>query len=74
MVLSGAKAPSPVIVPIELCTVIEGQLYKKKLPNHLTADAVRFSTLKPGDRLDRIVRNGQSPVRGINLIQTTTYH
>jgi eukaryotic translation initiation factor 2C len=30
--LSGAKAPFPVIIPIELCTILPGQLYKKKIP------------------------------------------
>ncbi|KAG5653267.1 hypothetical protein H0H81_001427 [Sphagnurus paluster] len=65
--LNGKKSPFPVIVPAELCTVLPGQLYRKKLPDHLTKAMVDFATTKPDDRLRQIVSgdNGMdSPVKG----------
>jgi len=38
------------VVPLELCKVIPGQLYKKKLPEELIRDMVRASVVKPQDR------------------------
>jgi eukaryotic translation initiation factor 2C len=60
--LTGRNAPRQAIVPAEICVVLPGQLYKKKLPSHLTSDVVRFSTLKPDDRRSRILNNAESPV------------
>lgn len=63
MRLSSANAPFPVVVPMELCTVIGGQLYKKKLPSHLVSEAVRFSTVRPDRKMGTILNNSESPVR-----------
>ncbi|KAF7338648.1 Argonaute-like protein [Mycena venus] len=66
--ISGRSAPFPVIVPAELCTVIPGQLYKKRLPSSATATAVDFATQRPEDRF-RTITGGtnagvQSPIQG----------
>ncbi|PPQ66044.1 hypothetical protein CVT26_010800 [Gymnopilus dilepis] len=44
----------PDVVPLELCTIKPGQLYKKKLPEEYTSDMVRFATMKPYQRRQRI--------------------
>ncbi|KIM49646.1 hypothetical protein M413DRAFT_113312 [Hebeloma cylindrosporum] len=38
------------VVPLELCRVLPGQLYKKKLPEELTKEMVTFSSVRPHDR------------------------
>ncbi|KAF9036856.1 Piwi domain-containing protein [Panaeolus papilionaceus] len=40
-------AERPVVVPLEFCEVEGGQLYKKKIPDQLVSEVVRFSTQKP---------------------------
>lgn len=65
MVLSPQKYGSPTVVPVEECVVLPGQLYKKKIPDHLTKAMVDFATVKPADRLRQIVSGGmgmESPV------------
>jgi hypothetical protein len=47
--LSG-KSGQDDIVPLELCRVKPGQLYRKKLPEELTRDMVEFSAVRPQDR------------------------
>ncbi|KAJ6547112.1 Piwi domain-containing protein [Mycena capillaripes] len=65
--LSGRNAPFPVIVPAELCFILPGQLYKKRLPSTATAAAVDFATMQPRARMDTIVGGiggVQSPIQG----------
>ncbi|KAF9049360.1 Piwi-domain-containing protein [Hymenopellis radicata] len=70
IVLSGKSAPRPSIVPAEFCSIQPGQLYKKKLPNHLTSEMVGFATISPDDRYRAITSGGQqgrglaSPILG----------
>ncbi|KAK7023907.1 Argonaute-like protein [Favolaschia claudopus] len=68
VLISGRSAPFPVIIPAELCKIIPGQLYKKRLPPTATSDAVDFATMRPQDRLRAIagVTNSglQSPLVG----------
>ncbi|KAL0580200.1 hypothetical protein V5O48_001793 [Marasmius crinis-equi] len=56
--LSGARADHAEILPLELCNVKEGQLYRRKLSDEATAEAVSFSSLKPDQRLSRIMNKG----------------
>ncbi|TFK39399.1 argonaute-like protein [Crucibulum laeve] len=51
--LSPDGAP-PVVVPAELCHIIPGQLYRKRLPDSSKADMVAFSTSSPDARLRKI--------------------
>ncbi|KAJ6618351.1 argonaute-like protein [Mycena sp. CBHHK59/15] len=51
---SGKNAPFKVVVPLELCTFLPGQLYKRKLPSEQTAAVVGFATMRPGERLQTI--------------------
>lgn len=54
--LSGAKGSGTQdVVPMELCNVEPGQLYKHKVPESVTPQMVKFSTMKPFDRLAKIV-------------------
>ncbi|KAJ7445757.1 argonaute-like protein [Mycena galericulata] len=64
--ISGSNAPFEVIVPAELCTILEGQLYKKRLPANATDAAVSFATMQPRARLDAIVGGTSipSPIHG----------
>ena len=38
------------IVPLELCSILPGQLYRRKLPEDLTGEMVKFSAVKPQER------------------------
>ncbi|KAG6917797.1 hypothetical protein DXG01_001069 [Tephrocybe rancida] len=65
--LSPKKSDSPIVVPAEQCVVLPGQLFKRKIPDHLTKDMVDFATVKPADRLRQIVSGDmgtESPVKG----------
>ncbi|KAF8970927.1 hypothetical protein BDZ97DRAFT_2044723, partial [Flammula alnicola] len=42
------------IVPAELCEVEHGQLFKRKVPENITVDVVKFSTIRPQERLKKI--------------------
>lgn len=48
------RKDNPAIFPLEVCHVIPGQMYKRKLPASLSKDMVKFATKKPGDRLAAI--------------------
>ncbi|KAJ7756861.1 argonaute-like protein [Mycena maculata] len=67
--ISGSNAPFAVVIPAELCTVLPGQLYKKRLPPAAMDSAVDFATLKPQDRL-HVIAGGSSglpsPIHGYN--------
>ncbi|KAF9156218.1 argonaute 1, partial [Linnemannia schmuckeri] len=45
------------ILPMEVCSVIEGQRYPKKLDEIQTAEMIRFATLRPIDR-ENSIKNG----------------
>ncbi|CAL1700780.1 unnamed protein product [Somion occarium] len=45
------------LIPIELCTVVPGQIMRKQVPPEKTKDVLEFATKKPADRLASI-RNG----------------
>lgn len=45
---------SGAIIPLELCTVPAGQFMKKQIPADKTNDVVKFSKLKPEERLAKI--------------------
>ncbi|THU80085.1 Piwi-domain-containing protein [Dendrothele bispora CBS 962.96] len=53
LVLSPPNVPEKerVVVPMEVCEIKEGQMYKQRVPDELTKQVVEFATLKPGDRL-----------------------
>ncbi len=65
IVLSGKSAPRPSIVPAEFCTIQPGQIYKKKLPNHLTSEMVGFATISPDDRYRAITSSGGQQGRSL---------
>ncbi|KAJ7197205.1 argonaute-like protein [Mycena pura] len=71
--LSGSNAPFAVIVPAELCDVIPGQLYKKRLPSAATSDAVTFATLRPRDRLRTITGGAHNIPSPITTYCTSEY-
>jgi eukaryotic translation initiation factor 2C len=53
--ITHSRAERAVIIPAELCEVVPGQLYKKKIPEALfTKDVVNFATLPPPERLSAI--------------------
>ncbi len=44
-----------IIFPAEVCYILPGQLYRKKIPEELyTKDVTSFATLKPAERLQMI--------------------
>ncbi|KAL1713614.1 Piwi domain-containing protein [Schizophyllum commune] len=44
------------LLPLEVCDVPEGQFWRGQIPPELTAEMVKFSTLKPTARFDAIQR------------------
>ncbi|KDR82046.1 hypothetical protein GALMADRAFT_221933 [Galerina marginata CBS 339.88] len=52
--LAKKDSPHQDVVPIELCTVEPGRLYKRRIPESCTSAMVNFSTLKPKERLKKI--------------------
>jgi hypothetical protein len=56
-ILVGSKEKA-IVFPAEVCTVVEGQIYKKKVPQELTPQVVKFATSPPGDRLAAIQQSG----------------
>lgn len=63
--LTSASAERQIILPLEVCWLNEGQFYKQRLPDRFTADAVRFATLRPSERLGAIagtIDSADSPV------------
>ncbi|KAJ7871432.1 argonaute-like protein [Mycena olivaceomarginata] len=67
VVTSGKGAPFKVVFPLEMCNLLPGQLYKKKLPPDATATVVSFAAMPPADRLRIITAGGgnqqRSPVQ-----------
>jgi eukaryotic translation initiation factor 2C len=59
--ISGKKDPHPSVIPAELCQVIPGQLYKRKVPEYLTAKVVDFAKIKPQDRFRKISQSVRLP-------------
>ena len=44
------------LIPMELCSIPEGQIMRKQLPPEKTKDMVEFATKRPNERLDSIKR------------------
>jgi hypothetical protein len=65
--ISGKKNPHPSVIPAELCEVIPGRLYKRKVqvPEYLTAMVVEFAKIKPQDRFRKISQSVHFPFRFI---------
>ena len=59
--ISGKKNPHPSVIPAELCQVIPGQLYKRKVPEYLTPKVVEFSKIRPQDRFKKISQSVRFP-------------
>ncbi|KAF8575507.1 Piwi-domain-containing protein [Ramaria rubella] len=53
------RAHRDIVYPLEVLHVREGQFYKRILPPALAAQALKFSTQKPHDRLNAIEKSGK---------------
>lgn len=49
------KTSKGAVFPIELCSIIPGQLMRVKIPSHLTESVLKFTSQGPDQRLDSIV-------------------
>ncbi|KAJ4488415.1 Piwi domain-containing protein [Lentinula aciculospora] len=59
--LTKPGADHQIVLPLEVCSVVSGQFYRQRLPDHLTPEVVRFATLNPAERLSAIAgRNTQT--------------
>ncbi|KAF8209462.1 argonaute-like protein [Mycena galopus ATCC 62051] len=47
------------LIPLELCTVLPGQLVRKEIPDDKKAALVEFATMRPKERLDSIQKGLQ---------------
>jgi len=68
--LSGKKDPHPSVIPAELCQVIPGQLYKRKVPEYLTAKVVEFAKIKPQDRFRKITQSVEAYHRSEFVVES----
>ncbi|KZT69027.1 Piwi-domain-containing protein [Daedalea quercina L-15889] len=50
----GVRIGRDAVIPAELCRVLPGQLYRKKIPPEMGADFLKFATQKPDARLKAI--------------------
>ncbi|KAH9842843.1 Piwi domain-containing protein [Rhodofomes roseus] len=50
----GVRIGRDAVIPAELCEVLPGQLYRKKIPAELGADFLKFATQKPDARIQAI--------------------
>lgn len=44
------------LIPLELCTVVEGQIMRKQIPPEKTKDVLAFATKRPSERLASIAK------------------
>ncbi|KAF5318016.1 hypothetical protein D9619_012255 [Psilocybe cf. subviscida] len=68
--LTGKNHPRPQVVPLEVCEVVPGQLYKKKLPDNLVGEMVRFSAVSPAERWARIQRGANQHTNSQHLAES----
>lgn len=62
VILSQPSDANKTIVPFELCEIVPGQLYKRKLAEFQTREMVRATTQRPNERLNSILSAvGQHP-------------
>lgn len=50
----GVRLGRSAVIPAELCRIVPGQLFKKKIPAHLQPDFLKFATQRPDQRLRAI--------------------
>ncbi|EFI28409.1 hypothetical protein CC1G_13943 [Coprinopsis cinerea okayama7 len=48
------KEPHMVVVPMELCELVPNQMFKKKVPDDMAGDMVKFAAVNPSDRFQKI--------------------
>jgi hypothetical protein len=53
---------------MECCTVIPGQLYRKKVPDAVVAEIVKVSAMAPKKRLNKIQWNGQDANHPVGFV------
>jgi len=68
--ISGKNNPHPSVIPAELCEVIPGQLYKRKVPEYLTAKVVDFAKIKPQDRFRKISQSAEAYRRSEFVVES----
>ncbi|KAF8811942.1 argonaute-like protein [Phlegmacium glaucopus] len=68
--ISGKNNPHPSVIPAELCQVIPGQLYKRKVPEYLTAKVVDFAKIKPQDRFRKITQSVEAYHRSEFVVES----
>ncbi|KAM5539012.1 hypothetical protein V8D89_007235 [Ganoderma adspersum] len=52
----GVRLGRTAIIPAELCEIVEGQLFRKKIPSHVQKDFLSFATQRPELRFSAIRR------------------
>jgi eukaryotic translation initiation factor 2C len=56
------------VVPAEFCQVVPGQLYKKRVIPEVTSDMIKYSDIKPQQRLNTICNAVGSDVSIYNVL------
>ncbi|KAF9484944.1 argonaute-like protein [Pholiota conissans] len=68
--LTGKHSQHRDVVPAELCDIELGQLYRQKLPENLTSEMVKFSTMKPHVRLQKIMEGAVAYNRSEYIVES----
>lgn len=68
-VLNVGKSGDPIYIPIELCTVLPGQPYRKFLTGDQTAQMLKFAARVPNQNAMSIAGDGNVGGAGLKLLQ-----
>lgn len=63
--LFGVVLQGGAVIPAEICVLVPGQLFKRKIDAELMPDVLRFASKPPAQRLGDIVAVVQGPVSPI---------
>ncbi|GJE90868.1 argonaute-like protein [Phanerochaete sordida] len=58
----GVRANKSAVFPAEVCRIVPGQLYKKKLDGRATSEVIKHTSMRPDVRLDKIKKAVSSDI------------
>lgn len=70
-VLNVGAVSDPIYIPIEMCTVLPGQPYRKFLTGDQTSQMLKFAARVPNQNAMSIAGDGQNGGTGLELLQLT---
>ena len=58
MLINVGNASSPILVPVEQCEVLPGQMAKKKLSQEQTQAMIKYAVRRPEENVNLILQEG----------------